>query len=240
MRLSGTLRTVTLRPRGGVPALEAELDDGTGVIIVVWLGRRRIAGIGAGPLPDRAGSDRRARGAPGDVQPALRAAAVTEDARGLPAHRRHGRGRVRRQMAAALGGRRGMVETAIPGILFTVLWLTTKNLQAGAHRQPDRRDRRAGGAARAALHPAVRDERAGGDRHRLGLRALGRERRGDGGGAGTGLLPAGHPLQHRLGHRDGDLVPGRLAVHRVPGRQRHRRPHRLARRSADRRSCARG
>ncbi len=36
---------------------------------------------------------------------------------------------VRRQMAAALGGRRGMVETAIPGILFTVLWLTTKNLQ---------------------------------------------------------------------------------------------------------------
>ncbi len=48
VRLSGTLRTVTLRPRGGVPALEAELDDGTGVIIVVWLGRRRIAGIGPG------------------------------------------------------------------------------------------------------------------------------------------------------------------------------------------------
>jgi len=32
VRLRGTLRTVTLRPRGGVPALEAELDDGSGVL----------------------------------------------------------------------------------------------------------------------------------------------------------------------------------------------------------------
>jgi hypothetical protein len=48
VRLRGTLRTVTLRPRGGVPALEAELDDGTGVITVIWLGRRRISGIAPG------------------------------------------------------------------------------------------------------------------------------------------------------------------------------------------------
>jgi hypothetical protein len=46
--LRGSLRTVTLRPRGGVPALEAELNDGSGVITVVWLGRRRIAGIEPG------------------------------------------------------------------------------------------------------------------------------------------------------------------------------------------------
>ena len=46
--LRGTLRTVTLRPRGGVPALEAELEDGSGVLTIVWLGRRRIAGIGPG------------------------------------------------------------------------------------------------------------------------------------------------------------------------------------------------
>ena len=46
--LRGSLRTVTLRPRAGVPALEAELNDGTGVITVVWLGRRRIAGIEPG------------------------------------------------------------------------------------------------------------------------------------------------------------------------------------------------
>jgi len=36
---------------------------------------------------------------------------------------------VRRQLATALGGRRGMVEAAVPGIVFTVLWLTTKELQ---------------------------------------------------------------------------------------------------------------
>lgn len=36
---------------------------------------------------------------------------------------------VRAQMATALGGRRGMVEAGIPGILFTILWLTTKDLK---------------------------------------------------------------------------------------------------------------
>lgn len=46
--VAGTLRTVTLRPRGGVPALEAELYDGTGSITLLWLGRRRIAGIHPG------------------------------------------------------------------------------------------------------------------------------------------------------------------------------------------------
>ena len=48
VKLRGALRTVTLRPRAGVPVLEAELNDGTGVITVVWLGRRRIAGIEPG------------------------------------------------------------------------------------------------------------------------------------------------------------------------------------------------
>ena len=46
--LRGTIRTVTVRPRGGVPALEAELYDGSGVLTIVWLGRRSIAGIGPG------------------------------------------------------------------------------------------------------------------------------------------------------------------------------------------------
>jgi hypothetical protein len=48
VKLNGSLRTVTLRPRAGVPALEAELNDGSGVITVVWLGRRQIAGIEPG------------------------------------------------------------------------------------------------------------------------------------------------------------------------------------------------
>jgi hypothetical protein len=46
--ISGTLRTVTLRPRAGVPALEAELYDGSGAVSIVWLGRRQILGVQPG------------------------------------------------------------------------------------------------------------------------------------------------------------------------------------------------
>lgn len=46
--VAGVLRSVTLRPREGVPAVEAELFDGTGRILLVWLGRRRIRGIDPG------------------------------------------------------------------------------------------------------------------------------------------------------------------------------------------------
>lgn len=46
--VAGTLRTVTLRPVGGVPALEAELWDGSGVVTLVWLGRRRLAAVEPG------------------------------------------------------------------------------------------------------------------------------------------------------------------------------------------------
>ncbi|MYS25215.1 ATP-dependent DNA helicase RecG [Streptomyces sp. DvalAA-14] len=46
--VTGTLRTVTLRPRAGVPALEAELFDGSAALDVVWLGRRSITGIEPG------------------------------------------------------------------------------------------------------------------------------------------------------------------------------------------------
>ncbi|HEX4788199.1 MAG TPA: OB-fold nucleic acid binding domain-containing protein [Actinospica sp.] len=44
----GTLRTVTFRPRAGVPALQAELWDGSGTVSVVFLGRRSIPGIDPG------------------------------------------------------------------------------------------------------------------------------------------------------------------------------------------------
>ena len=46
--VTGTLRTVTLRPQGGVPALEAELYDGSGRVRLVWLGRRQITGVAPG------------------------------------------------------------------------------------------------------------------------------------------------------------------------------------------------
>lgn len=44
----GVLHSVTLRPLGDVTSLEAELYDGTGSITLIWLGRRRIEGIGPG------------------------------------------------------------------------------------------------------------------------------------------------------------------------------------------------
>jgi len=46
--VSGVIRSVTLRPREGVPALEAELYDGSGTLDLVWLGRREIAGVQPG------------------------------------------------------------------------------------------------------------------------------------------------------------------------------------------------
>jgi hypothetical protein len=48
VRLHGTLQSVTLRPQGGVPALEAELYDGDATVYVIWLGRRRIEGVRPG------------------------------------------------------------------------------------------------------------------------------------------------------------------------------------------------
>jgi amino acid transporter len=46
--VSGTLRTVTLRPRGTSLTMEADLWDGTGSVTLVWLGRRDIPGIRPG------------------------------------------------------------------------------------------------------------------------------------------------------------------------------------------------
>ena len=46
--VAGTLRTVTLRPRGTSLTMEADLWDGTGSITLVWLGRRHIPGISPG------------------------------------------------------------------------------------------------------------------------------------------------------------------------------------------------
>lgn len=44
----GDIRAVTLRPSGEVPALDAELWDGTDVLHLLWLGRRSIPGIEPG------------------------------------------------------------------------------------------------------------------------------------------------------------------------------------------------
>lgn len=44
----GVLRTVTIQPRGQSPCLQAELWDGSGTVDLLWIGRRRIAGIEPG------------------------------------------------------------------------------------------------------------------------------------------------------------------------------------------------
>jgi amino acid transporter len=46
--VAGTLRTVTLRPRGPSLTMEADLWDGSGNITLIWLGRRDIPGIRPG------------------------------------------------------------------------------------------------------------------------------------------------------------------------------------------------
>ena len=48
VQLTGTVSTVTINPRGGHPALEVELRDGSGAVTLVWLGRRQIPGIDCG------------------------------------------------------------------------------------------------------------------------------------------------------------------------------------------------
>lgn len=60
--VTGTLRTVTLQPRAGVPALEAALFDGSATITLVWLGRRQILGVEPGRRLDATGLVTRAPG----------------------------------------------------------------------------------------------------------------------------------------------------------------------------------
>jgi hypothetical protein len=46
--VTGRLRSVVYTPRTNLPTLEAELFDGSDLVILVWLGRRHIAGIEPG------------------------------------------------------------------------------------------------------------------------------------------------------------------------------------------------
>ena len=48
VRVTGVLRSVTVRPRAGVHAFEAELYDGSGALRLLFLGRREVPGVEAG------------------------------------------------------------------------------------------------------------------------------------------------------------------------------------------------
>jgi hypothetical protein len=44
----GEISSVRIVPRAGSPSLEATITDGTGNLLVVWTGRRHIAGVAPG------------------------------------------------------------------------------------------------------------------------------------------------------------------------------------------------
>jgi hypothetical protein len=46
--LVGEITSMRVVPRAGSPSLECNISDGTGTMVAVWTGRRRIAGIAPG------------------------------------------------------------------------------------------------------------------------------------------------------------------------------------------------
>jgi RecG-like helicase len=52
VHLRGTIQAVTLSPEEDHRRLDVELDDGTGSITLVWMGRRLIPGIDVGRTVD--------------------------------------------------------------------------------------------------------------------------------------------------------------------------------------------
>ncbi len=48
VKLRGTISSVTLAPRQGAPWLQVVMDDGSGKVTLVWMGRHAIPGVEAG------------------------------------------------------------------------------------------------------------------------------------------------------------------------------------------------
>ncbi|WP_028708355.1 OB-fold nucleic acid binding domain-containing protein [Propionicicella superfundia] len=48
VRLRGTITSVTLAPRKGAPWLQVVMEDGSGTVTLVWMGRHAIPGVAAG------------------------------------------------------------------------------------------------------------------------------------------------------------------------------------------------
>jgi hypothetical protein len=62
--VAGEISSMRIVPRAGSPSLEATVSDGSGMLVVVWTGRRRIAGISPGRrlLLSGRGTDQGGRG----------------------------------------------------------------------------------------------------------------------------------------------------------------------------------
>ena len=46
--VAGEISSLRIVPRAGTPSLEATVKDGSGSLVVVWTGRRHIAGVAPG------------------------------------------------------------------------------------------------------------------------------------------------------------------------------------------------
>jgi len=62
--VAGEISSLRIVPRAGSPSLEATVSDGSGMLVVVWTGRRHIAGISPGKrlLLSGRGTDQGGRG----------------------------------------------------------------------------------------------------------------------------------------------------------------------------------
>ncbi len=45
VRVCGEVKRMTIKPRSGIPSMEITINDGTGQVVVVFSGRRHVAGI---------------------------------------------------------------------------------------------------------------------------------------------------------------------------------------------------
>ncbi|GDX17211.1 hypothetical protein LBMAG05_05070 [Actinomycetes bacterium] len=48
IQVTGVVKTATIRPVNQVPAYEVEIFDGSGSLIIIWQGRKHVAGIEPG------------------------------------------------------------------------------------------------------------------------------------------------------------------------------------------------
>lgn len=67
--LRGTIRTVTPPEEADYPRLEAEFEDGSGTLTLVWMGRREVPGIRAGTVLRMTGRLSSHRGQPALYNP---------------------------------------------------------------------------------------------------------------------------------------------------------------------------
>ena len=128
VRVGGTVRSLVLRCRAQVPALEVELYDGSDSLTVVFLGRRGIRGITPGRELIVTGRVTKRGAGVHHVQPHLRTAPgsrVTSEKSGeqseaeTPAQVGDIAGV---DLQSALGGKLGMTESGLPSLVFIVIY----------------------------------------------------------------------------------------------------------------------